>query len=123
MTNYRLRYWTPRILGICSVFFVGLFALDAFDGKHPLNVQLLNFGLHIIPSILVAIALYVAWRWEKIGGLIFLGIGSICTPLLFILNYQRNHSVAISVQIVGLITLPLIIIGLLFLSNYYKQKN
>jgi hypothetical protein len=67
----------------------------------------------------------VAWKWEKIGGIIFTLVGIGFSPLIFLLNLNRHHfSVGQSLLIVLMITFPFIVVGILFIvSDYLKKKS
>jgi hypothetical protein len=120
----KLLFWTPRILCILAILFISMFALDAFDPALTLGQQLAGFAIHLIPSFVLVALLVVAWRWEFIGGIVFLIIGLGFTPLIYLHNFNMNHSVWISLSIVLLITFPFIVVGLLFLLHHrLKNKN
>lgn len=116
-------YWLPRIIGSGSIFFVSLFALDAFLGNQPLTSKLIDFAIHLAPTYLLTALLFTAWRWEKLGGILYLIVGIVGSPLLFVFNYQHNHSVLICIQIVGVICGPLVVTGLLFLRYHFRQRK
>ena len=101
-----------------------MFALDAFKPGLTVCQQLLDFLIHLIPSFVLLGILIVAWKWEKIGGTIFILIGLVLSPLVFVHNYRMNESVWMSLGIISLITIPFIIVGVLFvLSNNLKEKK
>jgi len=91
-------YWTPRILGILFIMFISMFSLDAGS--------FLGWIMHMIPSFVLIIILIIAWKWEKIGGTIFILISIVMT--LFFRTYN---------DILSLMTISGIpfLIGLLFL--------
>ena len=67
----KILYWFPRILAILSILFMIMFSLDSFGGDSPLGKQLLGFLVHNIPAFILIIALVIAWKYEIIGGAIF----------------------------------------------------
>ena len=119
----KLIYWIPRILGLGMVFFLSLFASDAFAEEAPLTAQIKDFALHLLPALAVLLILLRAWKRQRLGGLIFTVLGFGLSPYLFMLNYRINDSIWISLSVIALITLPLIVIGLLFLREAQKQKS
>jgi len=124
MTKFtKLLHWSPRIICILAILFISLFALDAFDPSLPLGKQIIAFLEHLIPSIILGIFLIIAWKWELIGGILFLLIGIILSPIVFIHNYKMNHSIALSAIIILCITIPFVLVGILFIINHYKTKK
>lgn len=117
-------HWLPRLLGLAAIGFISIFALDSFDPSLPLAEQLLHFGAHMLPSFLLLAILAIAWKWERIGGIIFLLLGLGFSPLVYMLNHGRNRfSVAQSLVVVLIITVPFIITGSLFLLSYRQKKK
>lgn len=122
-TSLKLLHWAPRVLCILAIIFISLFALDAFSPELSFWEQILGFLIHMIPSFVLLALLILAWRKEFIGGLLFLVIGLVFTPVIYNHNYNMNHSVALSLGIVALITLPFVVVGLLFIINHFKKKG
>lgn len=117
-------HWLPRIICILSILFISMFAADAFTPGLTLLHQLGALFMHLIPSFILLAFLIVAWKWEFIGGMIFMLIGLGTSPFVFILNYRRTHSIWISLEIIALITIPFVLVGILFIvSNYKTKKN
>ncbi|MCX6266216.1 MAG: hypothetical protein NTW16_02510, partial [Bacteroidetes bacterium] len=107
-------HWIPRILCILAILFVSMFALDSFAPGMTLWEQIGAFLMHLIPTFVLILFLIVAWKWELIGGIMFLIIGLGLLPLIYMMNYQMNHSVWISVSIILMINLPFVLVGILF---------
>ncbi len=122
-SSMKLLHWTPRILCILAIIFLSLFALDAFEEGMPIGKQILGFLIHMIPSFVLIIFLIIAWKWEFIGGIIFMAVGIIFSPIIFNMNYSMNESIWVSIGIIASITFPFIIVGVLFVVNYYQKKK
>ena len=116
-------HWLPRILCIIAILFISMFALDSFNPELTVWQQIKGFLIHLIPSFILILLLILAWRKELIGGIIFVIIGVIFTPLIFNHNYQMNQSIGMSLGIISLITIPFVIIGVLFIMSYYRKKK
>jgi hypothetical protein len=68
--------------------------------------------------------LLIAWKWELIGGILLVVIGILMSPVVFQHNYKMNHSMWMSLTTIILITIPFVIVGILFLgSSRLKRKN
>jgi hypothetical protein len=124
-TSVKVFHWLPRILCILAIFFISIFAADAFAPGLTIWQQLGAFFMHLIPSFVLIAILIISWKWEFTGGIIFIAIGLAISPFLYILNHNRNHfSVGISLTNVIILTFPFILTGILFLvSHYLKKKN
>ena len=123
-TSHKVIYWLPRIICILAILFVSMFALDSFAPGLTIWQQLAAFFIHLIPSFVLLAILIVSWKWEMIGGIIFLVIGLGMSPFIFNHNYKMNHSVGISLGIILAITFPFVVVGVLFIVNHIlKRKN
>ena len=122
-TSTQIIHWTPRVICILAIIFISMFAADAFAQGLTFWQQIEGFLMHLIPSYILIALLIVAWKWEFIGGIIFTIIGVGLSPLLFIFNYQRNHSIGWSLLVIATITLPFVIVGILFIVSHYKKRK
>jgi hypothetical protein len=102
----------PRLLSILAIGFVSIFALDAFD-HGTLSEQLFDFMMHMIPTFVLIIILAIAWKWELIGGIIYVLLGIGISPLIYTNSYLT----------IILITFPFIISGLLFILSHFLRKK
>jgi hypothetical protein len=122
--SIKVFHWLPRILCILTILFVSVFALDAFSPELTIWQQLFGFIMHLIPSFILLVILLVAWKWEYVGGIIFIVIGLGLSPFVFMHNYHMNNSVWMSFVIILTITIPFVIVGALFIvSHFLKKKN
>ncbi|QBA63200.1 DUF7670 domain-containing protein [Muriicola soli] len=119
----KILHWSPRILGILGILFISMFALDAFEPSLTIWQQMGGFLIHLIPSFILLLVLLIAWKREIPGGIIFLVLGLVLSPIVFTLNYNNNHSVWMSLGIIAVITLPFIITGVLFIASGLHQKK
>jgi len=121
--NSRLIYWLPRIICILAISFVSIFALDAFDPNLTIWQQIQGFAMHLIPSFILLLILLIAWKWELVGGIIFLLIGIGLSPFIYIHNFRMNGSVSISLWIILTITFPFILVGVLFVLGHLNKTK
>ena len=115
-------HWTPRILCIFGILFISLFALDAFEENLTIWEQISGFLIHLIPSFILLGILLVAWKWEKIGGIILLALGLVFSVIVYRFNYKMNNSIWMSILIISTITLPFVVAGFLFIISHFKKK-
>lgn len=122
-TSITVFYWLPRIICILAIFFISMFALDSFAPGLTIWQQIGAFLMHLIPSFILLALLVVAWKWELVGGIVFSFIGLALSPLVYIHNYDMNHSIGMSLGIIAMITFPFVVVGILFIISYYKNKR
>ena len=119
----KIVHWTPRVLCILAILFISLFALDAFSHGESFWEQLGDFAIHLIPSFILLIILIIAWKWELIGGIAFTVIGLVMTPIIYSHNYDMNQNVGTSLIVIATITIPFIVVGVLFVLSHYMKKR
>ncbi len=122
-TATRLFHWLPRTLCILAILFVSMFALDAFAPGLTIWQQLGAFVIHLIPSFVLLALLVVAWKWELVGGLLLAAAGLGLSPFVFALNYHRTHSIAVSLGIIMVITIPFAVVGALFIVSHRIKRR
>jgi hypothetical protein len=107
-------YWAPRILGFTSALFLAVFALDVFAEGYPFGQLLIALFMHLIPSLIILLFLGVAWRWERIGGVLFFLLG------VFYIWFFWHPSRWLSYLV---ISGPLFLTGALFLINDWVTRE
>ncbi len=123
MNKTKILFWLPRFLCIIAILFISLFALDAFEPDLTFWQQIGAFLMHLIPSFILLALLLIAWKWEYIGGIIFTILGLGFSPFIFKHNYDMNHSIWMSMGIIAMITLPFVVVGILFIMNHFQNKK
>lgn len=108
----QLLHWLPRVLGIFYVLFLSLFALDVWSMGRSFWEKLAGFVVHLTPSYVVIIALLVSWKWQTIGGVLFLVVFA-----AFMLFFGRRDW-----QTVLFLGAPLILIGGLFILDGRRHR-
>jgi len=102
----KLIYWLPRIVAILNIIFWFIFVIFS----HGISL------ISIIESIVwltPLVALIIAWKHEKIGGLIFISLGILSALLMY-----NKLSIDEILALLIFISSPLIITGILFLISY-----
>jgi hypothetical protein len=74
----RLLFWTPRILGTLFVLFMSVFAMDVFEENKSLGQIAVALIRHLVPAFICLAVLLVAWRWERIGAVLY--VASLLSP-------------------------------------------
>lgn len=101
-----------RILAIAQAMFLAVFALEVWQ-EHKTALALAEaLFIHLLPSILIVISLFIAWKHPRRGAFIFTLLG-----IIYSVN-EWGHWRAI-----GLLAAPLIIIGILFWFSSIKPSH
>lgn len=108
----RLVLWAPRLLGIATCLFIGMFALDAFSGNKPLSETVGDFAVHLIPAAVLLFIVVLSWRRPWIGGATFLSLAA-----LYALTMSKGR-----LDWVLVISGPLLVVGVLFVWSWYEQR-
>ena len=106
-------FWAPRILGILFILFVSLFALDIFEMGLGFWGTVVGLFMHLLPSIVMMIALALGWRWEWVGAAFFAAVGA------WFLRISTPGDVMYYIVFVGV---PLLIAVLFLVGWVYREK-
>ena len=105
----RLLIWAPRVLSILFALFLSLFALHVFGAGYTFTETLIALFMHLIPTFVLLLGLVLAWRWEWVGAVIFLGFAA-----WYLVEAWGSFSVVVLLSIAG----PPLLIGLLYLIDW-----
>jgi hypothetical protein len=97
----------PRVLGIAVALFLGIFALDAFEGGRGFVESLPGFVVHLAPSLLLLAVVAVAWHREWLGGIVFVGLAAFYAATTF------EHP-----DWIVLIAGPVFVVGVLYFASW-----
>ena len=109
----QILFWTPRVAGILFILFISLFALDIFEMQLGFWGTILGLFMHLIPSILLTVALILAWKWEWVGAALFIGWA------IWYVAFMRGFDWVAYALVSGLPAL----IGLMFLAGWVWRKK
>jgi hypothetical protein len=111
-------FWTPRILGIIFILFLMMFSLDIF--QPGLTAWQITIGLfmHNIPVLILLIFLIISWKYEIVGGIVFILAGLLYIFLLITSSHFEWYMLIWSLTISG----PAFLIGILFMINWFQKK-
>ena len=110
----QILFWTPRILSILFILFIGLFSLDVFGTGAGFWVTLRGFLIHNIPVFILLAVLILAWRWEWIGAVLYIGFG-----IWYLVAMGGRFNWTVYLVVAGV---P-ILIGVLFLVGWIWRKQ
>jgi len=89
-----------------------MFALDVF-GEYSGIELLIGLFMHLIPTFVLIGILVLSWKYELIGGILFLILGIIFT--IFFNTYEDIINFL-------LISFPVFLVGILFLLSWKYKK-
>ena len=114
MKTEKIFFWLPRVLTIIFILFLGIFALDVFVPGTPVGEMIIGFLIHLVPNYILIVFLLIAWKNEKIGGILFILLSLAFT---FFFNTYRE------IMSLLFISLPVFVIGILFVVNSTKKRT
>ena len=109
-----LLFWAPRGLTILFILFLALFALDVFGEGYNFWDTVVALFMHLIPNMVLALFLVLAWRWEWIGAVLFAGVG-----IFYIVWSWGRFPFVTYAAISG----PLFLVALLFLVGWLYRSE
>lgn len=95
-----------------SIGLTSLFALDVFELELTGWQILASLFMHLLPTLFLILTLAIAWKMEKLGGWLFVALGGY---FLFIGGFAWGA--------ILVFTVPLWIIGSLYLIHHYKYSR
>lgn len=112
--NHRVLFWLPRILSLFFTTLMFWMTIQSFLEERIGERQIETFVFDLIPSIFLMGAVFLAWKQERLGGIIF--------SLLALFAF---FSVNLSSPRIVLFLLPLLIGGLFleYARLVYKRKK
>ena len=115
-------YWTPRILSIIFILFLAVFSLDVFDENLGFWGTILGLFMHNIPVFILAIVLWISWKREIVGGIIFTLAGLLYVAIM-VVNMLKNQFQLYMVSWNFIVAGPAFLIGILFIINWLKKRK
>jgi len=116
--NNKFVFWAPRVLSIILVLFLTIFSWDVFDENLGFWQTILGLLIHNIPAILLAAIIWVSWKYEIVGGIAFI-LAGIAHMVFSVVRVDYDISSAFSL----IIDVPAFLIGILFLTGWFKKKK
>ncbi len=117
----RALFWAPRILSMAFVVFVSLFAMDVFEENVGFWPTLQALVIHLIPTLVLLVALILAWRREWIGAVVYAAMGVLY--IVWVTTLQRPVPSATRLGWVIMIAGPAFLIAALFFANWRKHDE
>jgi hypothetical protein len=106
--------WLARGLNLLFALFVGVFALDVFEENLEFWDKALAFLVHLTPTYLMLLVLFIAWYKELTGAIIF-----ILLALLYIVVAWGVFDWTAYAGISG----PLFVIGILYFISWRQNRQ
>ncbi len=114
MASWKALSWAPRIMLIAFALFPIIFSFDVFeDGKPPAQIAF-EFVLHNVPSAMLCLLVFIAWRREWLGA-------SVCMLLAVAYVVWAWGQFPMSVYFV--MAGPLVVIAALYAVNWRLRTH
>ena len=109
-------FWTPRILSIMFSCFLVVFSFDVFGMELSFWQTIGALLIHNIPSFILLSVLIISWKYEIVGGIVFILAGLLY--ILFMVMRGLSHW-----GVILFIPFPVFLIGILFLIGWFKKRK
>lgn len=106
----KMLIWSPRILAILAILFMILFSFDCFEAGQGFRNQMTCFFMHNIPAFIIIAILVVSWKWELLGGILF--VAAAFTGSIIFNGFGGNYGV-------NIIMAPFLLTGILFMIHFF----
>ncbi len=108
-------------MSILFLLFLALFSLDIFEMNLGFWGTIVGLFMHNIPVFILTILLIISWRYEIVGGIVFILAGILYVTML-VINILMNppyqwYMLSWSITIAG----PAFFIGILFLITWFNK--
>lgn len=104
--------WLSRTLSLLFAAFLGIFALDVFEGAFE-PLMIVGFLVHLLPSFFLIAVTFVAWRRPLVGAIGFIGFAFLYIGLV---GLGRPWGWYLS------ISAPALIVGILYSMSWYRKQ-
>lgn len=115
----RYLYWAPRILSILFIVFLAIFSLDVITPEASFTEIVIGLLMHNIPAIVLLIIVIISWKHEIVGGIAFILAGVLYIIFASRVGIPWYLALSWSLTIAG----PAFLIGILFMINWFKNKQ
>ncbi|MCU0379028.1 MAG: hypothetical protein MUC78_12310 [Bacteroidales bacterium] len=122
-TTAKIIHWTPRVLCIVAILFISMFAADSFSSERTFFQNLGALMMHLIPSFMLVAFLIFAWKYEFLGGILFILLGLGFSFFIYNLNFDRTQSVSTALQATVMLTVPFVVVGILFIVSHHLKRR
>ncbi|MBV6343008.1 DUF7670 domain-containing protein [Candidatus Magnetobacterium casense] len=116
----RFIFWTPRIILLVFALFLVIFSFDVFDGASGAGEIALALFMHNLPSLFLFALLWLSWKHDLVGAVVFLLSGAACVVGLIVSLAASSGGKSNPILIIG--SVVFLFIGGLFLLGW-KKKN
>ena len=112
--------WAARIMALAVAIFwlwwgVGSAYVEGFSW--------ISLLAHSVPGLLILIGTLVAWKWEKIGGRLLVGVALLVTAFLLWAFIFRGGYRQMAAIVWSTMALPPLVAGLLFLASQRRGRE
>lgn len=111
-------YWMPRVVSILFIIFLVMFSLDVFTPGATAKDIIIGLFMHNIPSLILVVVLIISWKYEIVGGIVFILAG-----LVYIIMVAIRQPWPLVLTWSLIIAGPAFFIGILFMITWFKKKD
>lgn len=112
-------HWIPRLISIALIGLLLLLSFDVFE-EDTIGEILVGFLMHNIPTFILILMTLLAWKRPLIGAVTYTLAGLF---YIFVVYRIMNLSFLDGLISISILSLPALLIGLLFYLDWKHQKK
>jgi hypothetical protein len=94
-------------------------SLDVFSPELNFWQTAVGLFMHNIPSLILLAVLVISWKYEIVGGVVFILAGLLYIFMLLINPQLEWYMMSWAITVAG----PAFLIGILFLAGWFKKSK
>lgn len=95
-----------------------MLSLDIFEGNYGFWGTILGLFMHNIPALILLITLLISWKYEIVGGIVFI-LAGILYIVVILINSFEWYKLFWTLTIAG----PAFLIGILFILGWFRKRK
>ena len=96
-----------------------MFSLDVITPEASFSELAMGLLIHNLPALVLLIVLIISWKYEIVGGIVFILAGLLYIIFTFQTDIRWYIVLNWSITIAG----PAFLIGILFVINWFKKNS
>lgn len=116
----KLLYWAPRILALLFILSLSVLSLSILGESRTFEEKIFRLIINNLPGFILLITLILSFRYEIIPGVAFVIFGCVYSSNSLVKTFNYGFENYMLYYLI-ILAVPSFVIGILFLTNWYKK--